>query len=115
MGGIDLLEAEFRQRPLRRHLEIAEAGLVLGAGTVIAPLRREGRGASLDVSGEDRVLALLRAGFSAPVDARILPKLRRAVNFSQRAKRRWRISIWRSSACRPLAKIRRSGWPSPTS
>ncbi|ACK51924.1 hypothetical protein Msil_3013 [Methylocella silvestris BL2] len=46
--------------------------------TVLTPLRREGRGASLDVSGEDRALALLRVGFAAPVDARILSKLLRA-------------------------------------
>jgi hypothetical protein len=52
-------------------------GLVLGAGTLVAPMRRGG-GDALDLSGEDRVLALLAVAFSAPVNAAVLGKLRRA-------------------------------------
>jgi hypothetical protein len=48
---------------------------VLGAGTVLAPMRR---GGTLDLSGEDRILALLSAAFAAPVDPAVLAKLRRA-------------------------------------
>jgi hypothetical protein len=60
-------------------LVFTEAGLMLGAGTSVAPLRRDGEGAeSLDLSGEDRILALLAAAFSAPVKAALLIKLQHA-------------------------------------
>jgi len=60
-------------------LTFTEAGLVLGAGTSVAPIRRDGEGAeTLDLSGEDRILALLTAAFSAPVNAAVLIKLRHA-------------------------------------
>jgi hypothetical protein len=48
---------------------------VLGAGTFVAPMRR---GDTLDLSGEDRILALLAAAYSAPVDPAVLGKLRHA-------------------------------------
>ena len=52
---------------------------MLGAGTCVAPMRRDGEGAeTLDLSGEDRILALLTAAFSAPVNAAVLVKLRHA-------------------------------------
>jgi hypothetical protein len=50
---------------------------VLGAGTLVAPIWRGG-GDTLDLSGKDRILALLAAAFSAPVDAAVLGKLRHA-------------------------------------
>jgi hypothetical protein len=60
-------------------LAFTEAGLVLGAGTFVAPMRRDGGdAATLDLSGEDRILALLAAAFSAPVNAAVLAKLRHA-------------------------------------
>ena len=83
MGAIARFEQAFlalcKQRPLSRSLTFTEAGLVLGAGTSVAPMRRDGEGAeTLDLSGEDRILALLTAAFSAPVNAAVLVKLRHA-------------------------------------
>ena len=52
---------------------------MLGAGTCVAPMRRGGGDAGrLDLSGEDRILALLTVAFSAPVNAALLIKLRHA-------------------------------------
>lgn len=83
MGAIARFEHAFlarcEQRPPSRSLAFTEAGLVLGAGTLVASMRRGGGDAeTLDLSGEDRVLTLLAAAFSAPVDAAVLGKLRRA-------------------------------------
>ena len=83
MGAIARFEQAFlalcEQRPLSRSLTFTGAGLVLGAGTSVAPMRRDGEGAeTLDLSGEDRILALLAAAFSAPVKATLLVKLRHA-------------------------------------
>ena len=80
VGYIDRFEHEFLA--LRKHhspcrsLAFTEAGLVLGAGTLVAPMRRGG--GTLDLSGEDRILALLAVAFSAPVNPAVLAKLRRA-------------------------------------
>ena len=49
---------------------------MLGAGTLVAPMRRGG--GTLDLSGEDRILALLAVAFAAPVNPAVLRKLRRA-------------------------------------
>jgi hypothetical protein len=66
-------------RPPSRSLAFTEAGLVLGAGTIVARMRRGGGDAgTLDLFGEDRILALLAAVFSAPVNPAVLGKLRRA-------------------------------------
>jgi hypothetical protein len=83
VGAIARFEQAFlalcKQRPLRRSLAFTEAGLVLGAGTSVAPMRRDGEGVeTLDLSGEDRILALLTVAFSAPVNAILLVKLRHA-------------------------------------
>ena len=52
---------------------------MLGAGTLVAPMRRGGGDAAgLDLSGEDRILALLAVAFAAPVNPAVLGKLRRA-------------------------------------
>ncbi len=52
---------------------------MLGAGTCVAPMRRGGGDAGrLDLSGEDRILALLTVAFLAPVNAALLIKLRHA-------------------------------------
>ena len=60
-------------------MAFTEAGLVLGAGTLVAPMRRGGGDAAgLDLSGEDRILALLAVAFAAPVNPAVLGKLRRA-------------------------------------
>ena len=83
MGAIARFEQAFlalrEQRPLSRSLVFTEASLMLGAGTSVAPMRRDGEGVeTLDLSGEDRILALLTVAFSAPVNAAVLVKLRRA-------------------------------------
>jgi hypothetical protein len=83
VGAIARFEQAFlalrEQRPLSRSLVFTGAGLMLGAGTCVAPMRRDGEGAeTLDLSGEDRILALLTAAFSAPVNAAVLVKLRHA-------------------------------------
>jgi hypothetical protein len=83
VGAIARFEQAFlalcEQRPLCRSLTFTEAGLVLGAGTSVAPMRRDGEGAkNLDLSGEDRILALLTVAFSAPVKAAVLVKLQHA-------------------------------------
>jgi len=83
VGAILRFEQAFlalcKQRPLSRSLVFTEAGLVLGAGTCVAPMRHDGGDAGrLDLSGEDRILALLTAAFSAPVNAAVLIKLRHA-------------------------------------
>ena len=49
---------------------------MFGAGTLVAPMRRGGD--TLDLSGEDRILALLSAAFAAPINPAVLGKLRRA-------------------------------------
>jgi len=83
VGAIERFEQAFlalcQQRPLSPSLTFTEAGLVLGAGTSVAPMQRDGEGAeTLDLSGEDRILALLATAFSAPVNAALLVKLRHA-------------------------------------
>jgi len=65
------------QCPPSRSLAFTDAGLVLGAGTLVAPVRRGG-GDTLDLSGEDRILALFAVAFSDPVNPAVLGKLRRA-------------------------------------
>lgn len=94
----------------RRYGKDADAGVVLGAGTVVAPMRR----GALDWSGEERSLALLSIALSAPVDAALLGKLRRAGRLWRGARRASPISIWRSSACRRSTTSRRSGSSSLT-
>jgi len=83
VGAIARFEQAFlalrKQRPPSRSLVFTEAGLMLGAGTPISPMRRDGEGVeTLYLSGEDRILALLTVAFSAPVNAALLIKLRHA-------------------------------------
>jgi hypothetical protein len=83
VGYVERFEHAFlarrEDRPPSRSLTFTDAGLVLGAGTFVAPMRRGGGGAAtLDLSGEDRILALLAAAFSGPVNRAVLGKLRRA-------------------------------------
>ncbi|MGA9486141.1 MAG: hypothetical protein WBV25_03560 [Methylocella sp.] len=121
MGAIARFEQAFlalcKQRPLSRSLVFTGAGLVLGAGTCVAPMRRDGEGAeTLDLSGEDRVLALLAVAFSAPVKAALLGKLRHASKLWGRATKASRKSIWSSCACQSSKPgNRRSGSSSPIS
>ncbi len=83
MGAIARFEQAFlalcKQHSPSRSLVFTGAGLVLGAGTSVARMRHDGEGAeTLDLSGDDRILALLTVAFSAPVKAAVLVKLRRA-------------------------------------
>src|ERR1700730_9776789 len=82
VGAIERFEdaylARREDRPASRSLAFTEAGLVLGAATVLAPMRHGGDAETLELSGADRILALLSAAFAAPVDAALLGKLRRA-------------------------------------
>lgn len=92
MGVVERFEGEFlalrKRRALHGSLAFAEAGLALGAGTVLAPMRRDGAGAeTLDLSGEDRILAALTAAFLAPVDVALLGKLRHASDLWSRGER----------------------------
>jgi hypothetical protein len=82
VGTLARFEGEFfrlcKQRALHALLTFTEAGIALGA-TLLAPLRRSASGVeTLDLSGEDRILAAFTAAFLAPVDAALLGKLRRA-------------------------------------
>jgi len=92
VGVVERFEGEFltlrKRRALHRSLTFAEAGLVLGAGTVLAPMRRNAAGAeSLDLSGEDRILAALTATFLAPVDVAFLGKLHHASDLWSRGEK----------------------------
>jgi len=83
VGVVERFEGEFltlrKRRALHVSMAFTDAGLALGAGTILAPMRRDGTGAEgLDLSGEDRILAALTATFLAPVDIALLGKLRHA-------------------------------------
>ncbi len=82
MRNLARFEGEFfrlcKQRALHALLAFTDAGLALGA-TLLAPLRRGAAGVeTLDLSGEDHIVAALTATFLAPVDVALLGKLRRA-------------------------------------
>ena len=70
---------------------------MLGARTLLAPMRRGA--ATLDLSGEDRILALLAAAFSA----RSMPPCSQNCNvrrsFGRKATNASRKFIWRICAC----------------
>jgi len=92
VGVVERFEGEFltmrKRRALCGSLAFAKAGLVLGAGTILAPMRRNGAGAEiLDLSGEDRILAALTAAFLAPVDVALLGKLRQASDLWSRGEK----------------------------
>jgi hypothetical protein len=82
VGAIERFEAEFlarRQRPPHPSMTITKAGVVLGAGSFLAPMRRDSAGReAFDLSGEDRILALLAAAFGRPGGGGALATLRRA-------------------------------------
>jgi hypothetical protein len=66
-------------RARRPRMEISGEGLMLGAGTVLAGMAREGRGRPrLALDDEPRVMALLATAYERPVEVRLLAKLRRA-------------------------------------
>lgn len=63
------LDKRLRDGPLNPIVELDETGLVFGAGTVLAPMRRDDYGAArldLDADGA-RVFALLAAAYGRPV------------------------------------------------
>jgi hypothetical protein len=85
VGAIERFEHAFlalrEQRPPSRSLTFTEVGLELGAGTFVAPTRRGGGDpATLDLSGEDRILALLVASRKNPIPgSRTPPASRRRI------------------------------------
>lgn len=84
MQQVESLTKQWNERGrfdrIRAVMELTEAGLMLGAGTLIARLKTDGRGSSvLDFEGqEDRVLVLLSIAFGRSVPARLIGNLRRA-------------------------------------
>ncbi len=67
-----------RARRLSPRMEISGEGLTLCAGTVLAGIAGDGRGArSLTLDDEPRAMALLATAYEQPVEPYILAKLRR--------------------------------------
>ena len=74
------LDKRLRDGPLNPIVELDETGLVFGAGTVLAPMRRDDYGAArldLDADGA-RVFALLAAAYGRPVRSDVLRHMKRA-------------------------------------
>jgi hypothetical protein len=67
-------------RPLHREMTFAQAGLVLGRGTILAEFERKGRPArGLAFDGEEaRILSLLTAAYREPLAGGATEKIRRA-------------------------------------
>jgi hypothetical protein len=85
MERIEKLEAEFRgliaKGVVHQNLAFTKAGIALGAGCVVAPVRPSAGGTqSHDLSGGDRILALLSAAFGQNISPAILEKLQHAAN-----------------------------------
>jgi hypothetical protein len=75
----DEWRSQARPRTLHPAMTLNEAGLVLGAGTVLAKRRMSSRTSELDLElAEERSLALLSIAYSRPVDPAILGNIRRA-------------------------------------
>jgi hypothetical protein len=92
VGVVERFEGEFltlrKRRALHVSMAFTDAGLALGAGTILAPMRRDGTGAEgLDLYGEDRILAALTATFLASVDVALLAKLRHASDLWSRGEK----------------------------
>jgi hypothetical protein len=69
------------ERPRRFHprMEITSEGLVLGAGTILAKMVRDRRGASrVTLDDELRIMALLATAYEQPAEPYLLTKFRRA-------------------------------------
>lgn len=68
-----------RARRLHPRMEITGEGLTLGAGTVLAKMTRDGRGAERLAAGDGpRVMALLAAAHEEPVGPHVLATMSRA-------------------------------------
>ncbi|HUC69820.1 MAG TPA: hypothetical protein VMS01_01385, partial [Stellaceae bacterium] len=98
MGSIEILRAEWsksaRLRPMHRVMTITEDGLMLGAGTVLTKMDRAAEpttGLVLGAAAEERLLALLAAGYGRPVEGRVLGNIRRASQY-------WRDGQWHLAA-----------------
>ncbi|MGH6836361.1 MAG: hypothetical protein ACREC9_12635 [Methylocella sp.] len=79
--GQELLQKwDARARELRPSMEITDEGLTLGAGTMLAGMAQDERGAPAGVALDDepRVMALLATAYEQPVAAYVLGKMRRA-------------------------------------
>jgi hypothetical protein len=78
--GQELLQKwEARADHLYPGMEITGEGLMLGAGTILAKMARDGRSAQrLTLDNEPRAMALLATAYEQPVEPYIFAKLRRA-------------------------------------
>lgn len=67
-------DERLQARPFYASVALTDDGLMFGAGTVLAPMRKDGSGAfRLDVARDrDRILALLGAAFGRPAPLSVL-------------------------------------------
>ena len=92
MALADPLRQEWRERnalqPIHRGMTIADAGIVLGAGTVLVPTEgRFAKGGGSELGGKERLLALLSAFYGEPVRPEVLGNILRASEYSRDGER----------------------------
>lgn len=75
-------DERLQSRPFYASVELTDGGLLFGAGTVLAPMRKDHCGAfGLDVARDrDRILALLGAAYGRPVPVSVLRHIDGASN-----------------------------------
>ncbi len=85
MAAIDQLRKQWQEeaavRPFHPYLHIDDDGLVLGAGTLLAPMIKDHSGApvlALDGDEEQRIIALLSLGYRRTVSITTLEFIKRA-------------------------------------
>jgi hypothetical protein len=71
-GPSDFEKSHARSVRLHPRMEITRDGLMLGAGTILTKMARDGRGASIFAFDEPRVLSLLTTAYEKPVGPRVL-------------------------------------------
>ena len=114
VGVVERFEGEYlrlrrRRVPAVRRWPSRRAGLALGAGIVLAPMRRDGAGAqAFDLSGEDRILAALTGLHGA---GRRRHSRQAAARLRPLGARRKKPRADRSGAAAPAAHRRDAGVP----
>ncbi|MGH6852869.1 MAG: hypothetical protein ACREDJ_06695 [Methylocella sp.] len=104
-----------RAARLHPRIEITSEGLTLGAGTMLAKMARDRRGApKVALDDEPRAMALLATAFERPVAPHVLAKLRRVCERWTEGDKALAIFISPMPACRRAARIRRCASLSPT-
>ena len=105
MQNTDAFERDWRDRwlggPLHREMAFAQAGLVLGRGTLLAEFGKEGLAArGLAFDGEEaRLLSPLTDVFAAPAAPNLVEKIRRAGEYWRAGDNALAQFISPSSAC----------------